>query len=66
MIKSQAAVVVHKIVAIDQEIEPVRYPKHFDFIFPCRRVIWKILVQHKVLNSETKTVREFVDFILNI
>ena len=66
MIKSQAAVVKHKIVAVDQEIEPVRYSKHFDFILPCGRVIRKILIQRKILNGEAESVREFVDLILKV
>ena len=66
MIKSQAAVVIHKIVAVDQGIEPVRYSKHFDFILPCGSVIRKILIQRKILNGEAESVREFVDLILNI
>ena len=57
---------IHKIVAVDQEIEPVRYSKHLDFILPCGRVIRKILIQRKILNGEAESVREFVDLILNV
>ena len=66
MIKGYPVMMEHKIIAIDHKVQLVGNPKHFDFTFPCRGIIWKILVQYKITNSKTEGVSQLINFILNI